>query len=147
MLRFLKSLPLREMTPTRRDFIDGKIDVGVLVLQEFSNFFNSYSKSSNLRWKRAGNLFNRRFRRKRIDAIQYLKQAIRYIHTNAAKHHLVEDFRDYRWSSYHEMLYADNQRLESEYVLNLFGSKSKFMRFHMREDSEDDVNHVCLEEE
>src|SRR5665811_1583330 len=48
--------------------------------QYFSNLFNAYSKAVNKRFLRHGALFERPFKRKKINDVEYLKQAILYIH-------------------------------------------------------------------
>ncbi|MDP3432704.1 MAG: hypothetical protein Q8T04_07050 [Bacteroidota bacterium] len=50
--------------------------------QHFSNLFNAYTKAYNIRLGTRGALFERPFKRKRIDNDHYLKRVILYIHNN-----------------------------------------------------------------
>lgn len=52
----------------------------------FSHLMNAYTKYFNKRYFRHGNLFERSFKRKRIDNESYLKHVILYIHTNPVHH-------------------------------------------------------------
>jgi len=66
----------------------------------FSHLFNAYAKYFNKRYNRHGSLFERPFRRKRVDTPYYLKQVILYIHNNPVHHGFVEHPVEYPWSSY-----------------------------------------------
>lgn len=50
--------------------------------QQFSKLFNSYAQAINKRFHRHGSLFERPFKRKRIDNRVWLKRTILYIHNN-----------------------------------------------------------------
>ncbi len=67
----------------------------------FSNFFNAYAKSINKAYGRTGSLFQHPFGRIPVLTQGYLKQLVRYIHFNPQKHGLIDDFREWPWSSYH----------------------------------------------
>ena len=69
--------------------------------RQFSHFLNAYSQAVNKKYARTGSLFEKRFERKRISDDHYLRQVILYINTNPLKHNLVENPKDYKWSSYH----------------------------------------------
>jgi putative transposase len=72
--------------------------------QQFSNFFNAYSKAINRAYGRTGSLFENRYRRKEVTTQRYFVRLIHYIHWNPQKHGFVTDFRDYAYSSYHLFL-------------------------------------------
>jgi len=98
--------------------------------QQFSNFFNSYTKSINKKYNRSGSLFLKPFRRKRVTGNEYLNQVLAYIHFNPQHHKFVKDFRGYPYSSYHEILSDAPSVLKKEAVLNWFGSKENYLAFH-----------------
>ena len=52
------------------------------IIQQFSNFFNGYSKAINERYQRYGSLFASIFRRLEVSSDDYARRLIRYIHTN-----------------------------------------------------------------
>lgn len=60
----------------------------------------SYSKYLNIRLNKKGQVFEGRFKAKRIDGDEYLLQVSKYIHLNPLKAGLVDKLLLYRWSSY-----------------------------------------------
>ena len=110
--------------------------------QYFSNFFNSYSRGHNIATQRTGALFERPFKRIPVDSDTYLMRLIVYIHQNPQKHKFEEDFRDWNYSSYQELIGNMLTRLQREKVLQLFGSREDFIRIHQEiqplEDFEDE---------
>lgn len=98
--------------------------------QYFSNFFNAYARGVNIATQRTGALFERPFKRIPVDSESYLMRLIVYIHQNPQKHKFVTDFRDWNYSSYHDMISNNPTRLQREKVLQLFGSREDFIRIH-----------------
>ena len=60
----------------------------------------------------------------------YLMRLIVYIHQNPQKHKFVDDFRDWSYTSYQELLGTKETRLKRDKVLELFGGKGGFVRYH-----------------
>jgi putative transposase len=58
--------------------------------KHFSHLFNAYSKYFNLHQGVHGTLFERRFKRKHIDNIDYLMKVVVYIHYNPVHHGFCE---------------------------------------------------------
>ncbi|HEX9386309.1 MAG TPA: hypothetical protein VF918_08315 [Anaerolineales bacterium] len=98
--------------------------------QYFSNFFNAYARGVNIATQRTGALFQRPFKRIPVDSTSYLMRLIVYIHQNPQKHHFSEDFRDWNYSSYHELISDVSTHLERNRAIKLFGSKEDFVRIH-----------------
>ncbi len=97
--------------------------------QQFSNLFNSYTKSINVACGRTGNLFQRPFGRIRVTSDEYFANLVRYIHTNPQKHGFVSNFREYPYSSYQAMCSGKPTRLQRDVVLEWFGG-DKFITMH-----------------
>ena len=55
-----------------------------------------------------------------------------YIHQNPQKHHFVDDFREWKWSSYHAFLAKRPTKLQRERVLEWFGGRQSYMDLHAR---------------
>ena len=53
-----------------------------------------------------------------------------YIHQNPQKHKFVEDFRDWNYSSYHDLIGNAPTRLQRNKIMELFGSREDFIRIH-----------------
>ncbi|HJR80559.1 MAG TPA: hypothetical protein VJ821_10830 [Anaerolineales bacterium] len=108
----------------------------------FSNFFNAYARGVNLAIQRTGALFERPFKRIPIDSTSYLMRLVIYIHQNPQKHQFTKDFREWNYSSYHELTTEVATRLQWDKMMELFGGKEDFVRLHQEiqplEDLEDE---------
>ena len=96
----------------------------------FSNFFNAYARGFNIAAHRSGALFERPLKRIPVDTTAYLLQLIVYIHQNPQKHRFTEDFREWKYSSYHMLVSEVPSRLQRDKVMQLFGSSEDFVRIH-----------------
>jgi REP element-mobilizing transposase RayT len=102
------------------------------VSRKFANFFNAYAKAINKGYGRTGSLFEERFGRIPVTSTSYFQNLIFYIHFNPQKHCFVADFRDWTWSSYHELIGNGPTDLKRGEVLDLFGGIQGFEEFHQR---------------
>jgi REP element-mobilizing transposase RayT len=100
-----------------------------IVTQAFSNFFNSYVKAFNKENDRTGSLFEKHFKRIKLNDEEYLKQLILYVHLNP-KHHLDLKFEEYKYSSYQAFISNKETKIEREEVLKLFGGIENFIFSH-----------------
>lgn len=119
----------------------GEQTCSVAISLQFSHLFNSYAQGINKTYKRTGGLFETPFRRKEITDENYLRQLLFYIHFNAEKHGICSDFSKYPFSSYQSFLDTTPSILQREEVLNWFGDKTDFIKFHydMRNSYDDDL--------
>ena len=98
--------------------------------KQLGHFFNSYAQSINKAHKRTGPLFESPFERKLVDDESYLMSMIYYCHRNAQHHGFVNDFREWEFSSYNEIIKNDNSLVAAEKVIQRFGSISAFEDAH-----------------
>jgi len=98
--------------------------------QQFSNFFNAYTKSINNAYGRTGSLFQHPFGRVPITSDRQFWNVIAYIHQNPQKHGFVEDFRDWKWSSYGVLLSEKPTKLNREVVMDWFGNQQSYVELH-----------------
>jgi len=98
--------------------------------QNFSNFFNGYTKAFNKIYQRSGSLFQDRFGRIPITSETHFIQLVFYIHFNPQKHGLVNDFRKWTWSSYQALCGNQPSKLARDEVIRWFGSVEQFENFH-----------------
>lgn len=98
--------------------------------QSFSNLFNAYTRGVNLATQRTGALFERPFERILVASEDYFLRLVVYIHQNPQKHRFVQDFRDWNYSSYHELIANVPTRLQRDNLMKLFGGKKGFIRIH-----------------
>ena len=100
------------------------------VFQQFSNFFNAYTKAYNKKISRTGSLFEHPFRRKKISEPEYFRQVILYIHTNPVKHKLCDHPIEYPWTSYLDFLSKKPKIIEKEIAVGWFDKIQDFKRMH-----------------
>jgi putative transposase len=96
--------------------------------QNFSNLFNAYAKKVNLAFQRTGSLFQHPFRRVLIGNDNHLHTVIAYIHQNPQRHRLVDDYREWPFSSYHAQTGSslrDGNQINITRISNTRGSESK----------------------
>jgi REP element-mobilizing transposase RayT len=115
-------------------FIKNKEDLKGIKLKEpsryFANCFNAYTRGVNNATGRSGALFERPFERIPVTDERYLMRLIVYVHQNPQKHKFVNDFRDWGYSSYHELIGDVPTRLQRDKMMELFGSREDFIRIH-----------------
>lgn len=91
---------------------------------------NSYVKYFNLRYDRAGTLFQGQFKAKHIDTDEQLAHLSRYVHLNPYVSGLVNNLGQYYWSSFNE--YAKSQKIgacEKKKVLQMFKNNRDYIKF------------------
>ncbi len=139
----LKTLRLSEVKPALLEIVSGKkklVTYAEIVSEEFRRFFLGYSKAIKKQEGRTGSLFEKNFKRKEIKTNQHLLWVVNYIHRNAETHGLVKDFRVYPHSSYQSVLSAGQTKLKRREVMELFGGRDEFIRFHL-------TNPICRDDE
>ncbi|TNE68379.1 MAG: hypothetical protein EP344_01340 [Bacteroidetes bacterium] len=136
-------LPLVEQKDSA--FKDRIRNLPEFVSDQFSNWFNSFTRTMNNQYGREGNLFKRPFQRIEVNDEVYLTQLIWYIHFNPQKHRLCRDFRRWKYSSYPGLLSSKPTRVERNAVLEWFGGKDAFQFFHEDGMDEGDLGDFRLE--
>jgi putative transposase len=100
------------------------------ISKQFAHLFNGYAQVINHATGRTGGLFETPFRRIEIKTDTYFSELIYYIHSNPQKHGFLNDFRDYRHSSYGSFLNEKPTKLKRAEVLKWFGNKDEFIKYH-----------------
>ncbi len=99
------------------------------VTQAFSNLFNAYAKAFNKQNNRTGSLFEKHFKRIKIQDENYLRNVIQYIHLNP-KHHMDLDYKTYKFSSYQSMISNKETKLVRKDVLRYYSTADNFIFCH-----------------
>jgi uncharacterized membrane protein len=99
-------------------------------MQQFSNFFNGYTKAYNNQYQRRGALFVDYLRRKRVEDNSYFTQLVHYIHYNPVHHQFCQNVTDWPYSSYRAVLSQKESKTEKETVLTWFGGATAYRVFH-----------------
>lgn len=98
--------------------------------QAFSNLFNAYTKAINQAYERTGSLFEKSFHRLVVSDEKYFWNVIRYIHQNPERHGLIDDFRQWPYSSYEAILSEHSTQVSRTAVLDWFGGAQSFTEAH-----------------
>lgn len=145
----IQKLEEPDRTTAEKQFLEMSKDEGTVhkVLErQFTRLFTSYAMSFNKIWQRSGNLFHRPFKRVEVQNESHFTNLIRYIHTNPVKHGLTDDFIFYPWSSYQAFLSDGPTNLERNDVLECFGSKQLFVKFHQKDSDCDEISDLLIED-
>lgn len=96
----------------------------------FQRFFTAYSQAINIQQKRTGSLFQKPFKRLEVTSAKQLAALVHYIHTNPQRHRIIDDFRQYPWSSYKQILLTKPSKLKKEEVIAWFNNKENYLNYH-----------------
>jgi hypothetical protein len=107
--------------------------------------FNGYAQAINKAYNRTGGLFEESFRRIIVDNDNYFTQLIYYIHQNPIKHGFVNDLRDYPHSSYHSHLSTALTKLKRDEVLEWFGNRTEYEKFHLENQHLNNLDRFSIE--
>jgi len=136
---YLNNLPVRELVKIEKQYLEDNTSAELLLEAEWKRFFISYSMSFNNQYDRKGNLFHRPFKRKLVDTDDYFTQLVIYIHANAQHHNMCENFTEYPWSSWHEVVSSIPTNLERKMLFDWFGGIDRFKQAHYNH------NKICLD--
>jgi REP element-mobilizing transposase RayT len=131
-------IKIKEESPTSDDG-------GAPASSAFSNLFSTYTKSFNKFYKRSGSLFEKPFKRSLIEKNNYLFHLAVYIHRNPQRHGLVEDFQDWKYSSYRVIKSESPTRIQKNEVLDWYGGRDGFVDSHSIEDEKAQIRDVVFE--
>lgn len=109
---------------------EGDLNYEDFVMQQFSNFFNSYTKSYNKRFNRKGALFVDYMRRVLISDEEYLRNLVFYIHQNPVHHNCCSAVDEWRYTSFNSFYSSKPSRIEREEVISWFGDLENFTFMH-----------------
>ncbi|MBN2060037.1 MAG: transposase, partial [Deltaproteobacteria bacterium] len=102
----------------------------------------AYTNYFNTKRKRAGHLFQGRYKALLVDIDEYAQELSRYIHLNPAKAGMVEKPEEYKWSSYQDYIGFNKSPdwLFTDFVLSLFDRELSVARKQYRKFVESMVN-------
>lgn len=84
----------------------------------------AYATYFNIKYNRKGHLFEGRFKAYVVQKGEKLKAVTQYIHMNPIRAKMVENLKQYAWSSHNQYIgTTDKGPAEPEHVLSLFGDK------------------------
>jgi len=98
--------------------------------RHFAHLFNAYAKYFNTRYDRHGSLFERPYKRKEIEHINYFRRVVIYIHQNPVHHGFCDHILDYGWSSYLTCISIKPTNLARDEVIGWFDNLGCFKTLH-----------------
>jgi putative transposase len=133
LLDSILSITKENRTVSMSRFLDEpeKVDnVDALIERQINSFMVAYTNAINNIYNRKGGLFQSPFRRAEIKEESHLQQAIIYTHANAQKHGIIKDFKEYKHSSYWEVIHSVSTYVNADKVLQFLGGMDKFIEQH-----------------
>jgi REP element-mobilizing transposase RayT len=115
-----------------KPFIPLKTDISDFIMERFSNWLNSYTKSFNKVYNRKGGLFMDYLRRSKAIANKDFMTFAFYIHKNAVHHGLTQKIGEWPFDGYNSILSNEPTTLLREEMLALFGGREAFVKFHQQ---------------
>ena len=112
----------------------------------FQRFFTAYSQAINIQQHRTGSLFQKPFKRLEIKSARQLSNLVHYIHTNPQRHRIIDDFRQYPWSSYERILISRPSKLKKEEVLQWFRNKENYLNYHARTINLEELKDIIIDD-
>jgi REP element-mobilizing transposase RayT len=100
------------------------------ISQQFSNFFNAYTKAFNKMYDRKGALFLHNFKRKEVNHETYFAKLIHYIHANPVHHGFTTQIEAWQFSSYQSYISEKKTKIKQEEALTWFGGLEAFKKAH-----------------
>lgn len=108
-----------------------KVNLRIPILHlHFAHLFNAYAKYFNKKYERHGSLFERPFKRKEIEHINYFRRVVIYIHQNPVHHGFCDHVLDYGWSSYLTCISMKPTNLGRDEVIGWFDNVGNFKTNH-----------------
>jgi putative transposase len=102
------------------------------ISKSFSNLFSSYAQFFNKVYDRKGSLFMPNMKSDLIKDEPGICKVIHYIHANPVHHGFVKDMSEWKFSSYNTYLSQSATKLSKDVILDIFGSKGYFIKYHQQ---------------
>lgn len=102
------------------------------IMERFSNFLNSYTKAFNKVNNRKGALFMDYMKRSIVNEASDFTAYVWYIHKNAVHHQITKAIGEWQFDSYHSILSEQPTSLLRNEVIEWFGNKTAFIKFHQQ---------------
>ncbi|HOP41403.1 MAG TPA: transposase [Geobacteraceae bacterium] len=103
--------------------------------QIMRHIIGAYTTYFNIKRKRAGHLFQGRYKAVLVEADEYAAELTRYIHLNPVKAGITSKADEYQWSSYRAFIGAAStpEWLKSGFILGSFGKQETVSRKNYRD--------------
>ena len=126
--------------------VEQRRSLNKILSQQYATLFGTYTKAINKAFNRTGSLFEKPFHRKLVASDAYFTALIAYIHRNPQNHGIIDDYRDWPYSSYQTLLSDKPSRLERKTVLDWFDGAEGFKDIHRRDVDEKFIDELLFDE-
>ncbi len=133
ILMKINRLRKTDLTASMHDFLkeeDNEKFFHDLISTRFSGAFNSYAQSFNKENSRNGNLFYKTYKHPLLTGDEHIKSIIYYIHHNARKHGIVDNFLDHEWHSYHLIKANDKTYVDIDLIMKIYDGLPNLIKHH-----------------
>lgn len=113
--------------------------------RQFAHLFNAYTKYFNNRTNRSGSLFLKNFKRRIITNENDLRNTTLYIHHNPVHHGFTDNFRDYPWTSYDDIISTIPTFIKRKEVINWFNNIENFKAIHQKTYKYQTYENICID--
>ena len=130
---FIEKLPALNVSVAMQAFyIDNENTIlfNSMISRQMNSFLVSYANYINNKYNRKGGVFQKPFKRIKIENDAHLQQAIIYTNANAQKHGMIADYKQYQYSSYLQTLQHDQYYIDSKSVHHFFNGIENFLLIH-----------------
>ncbi len=112
--------------------LERQTEISDLLAHRVGSFQNAYAKAFNKQQGRIGSLFMQSFCRKPVEDHSYYVQVMHYIHMNPGYHGLIDDWRNWPYSSYRAFFSTGSSKVDREDALSRCGGKATFETLHQQ---------------
>jgi hypothetical protein len=116
-----------------------------LIIHQWQRFFLSYTKSFNKAHNRLGNLFRQKFKRSAYDPELKFHYLQYYINHNARKHGIVNNFIDYKHTSYNEIINENDFLIDISKIFLWYSEIQEYVSFHEARHYEDVFENIDMD--
>ena len=135
----------KEKIKLKKENLQGFQNLGGLISsfisQQFSNFFNSYTKAFNKQQGRNGSLFSPNFKRKEVNQEKYFRKLVHYIHYNPIAAGITDQY-NWRYSSYPAIVSTNQTKIKKEEVIDYFQDLENFIFCHKIPPAESGIDEI-----
>ncbi len=105
-------------------YVEDKVTFDEFIVSQFARLFLGFSKGYNAKHKRAGNLFQKKFKRIEQKTIERLVSRICYVHHNPIHHDAVSFYDAAFFSSFNSFLSSGKTNIAKAHTFSIFNQLS-----------------------
>ncbi len=142
----------KEKTQCGLRFLEGVIELDVLLEDQMKRFLSSYAKAFNKQQDRQGSVFQKRFKRILIKSESQLMYLIAYVHHNPIHHGVANHYEDWHYTSFKAIASTTPTKIDREALLSLWceadasQAKKLYVEYHQAFQLDQKMTNLILDE-